>query len=101
VNVFTQTNADGKSVPIHTAGKSQARLVVLWNKIGTGVQTVQVVSAAGTVLVSLNVVSGRNDSGLVDIPASLENALNHFRLQAKSTVAADDPVFEGGRVLLI
>lgn len=100
-NVYVGANSDGKSVPVDTTGKTQARLVVCWNKIGTGTHTVQVVDAAGAVLISTNVVSGRNDSGLAAIPAGMLDSTDFFRLQAKSTTAADDPVFESAALLLI
>ena len=56
--------------------------------------------AAGTVLVSMNVGSGLNNSGLIAIPAGLLNAASSFRLQAKSTTSTDDPIFEAASLLI-
>lgn len=101
VDLYTATGADGKSVQIDTTGKAEVRLVVLWNKVGAGTQTVQVLEVGtANVLVSLDVVSGRNVSALAAIPAGLAGAVKHYKLQAKSTTAADDPIFEGARVYL-
>lgn len=101
VNVYTQTNSDGKSVQIDTNGKTEVKLYVLWNKVGSGTQTVQVLEVGtANVLISMNVVSGQNVSALTAIPAGLANAVKFYVLQAKSTTAADDPIFEGARIYL-
>ena len=101
VDVYIQTNAEGKSAQIDTNGKTQVKLYVLWNKIGSGTQTIQVLEVGtANVLITLNVVSGRNVSALTNIPAGLANAVKNYKLQAKSTTAADDPIFEGARVYL-
>ena len=97
VDVYTQTNSNGKAVFIDTDTFTQVRLQIQWNKVGAGTQTCQVINGA-TVLVSMNVVSGSNDSGFVSIPAGLLNAENSFRLQCKSTTAADDPIFESAAI---
>lgn len=99
VDVYTQTNSNGKAVFIDTDTFTQVRLQIQWNKVGAGTQTCQVINGA-TVLVSMNVVSGSNDSGFVAIPAGLLNAENSFRLQCKSTTAADDPIFESAAIWL-
>lgn len=101
VNIYNQTNADGKSVSIDTNGKTEARLSVNWNKIGAGTQTVQVIDVVGSVvLISMNVVSGYNETALTAIPASLLNTVKRYNLRAKSTTAADDPIFEGAAIYL-
>ena len=99
-NIHPQANSDGKSCWIDLSGKTQVRLCVNWNKVGTGTHTVQVIDAAGTVLVSMNVGSGLNNSGLIAIPAGLLNAASSFRLQAKSTTSTDDPIFEAASLLI-
>jgi len=101
VDVYTQTNADGKSVQIDTNGKTEVRLMVLWNKVGTGTQTVQVLEiGTANVLISLDVVSGRNVSALTSIPVALQNSVKFYKLQVKSTTAADDPVLESASIYL-
>jgi hypothetical protein len=101
VDIFTQANSDGKSMQIDTTDKSQLRLVVNWNRIGTGTQTVQILEVGtANVLATMTVVSGRNDSGLIDIPAFAEDAVKYYKVQARSTTAGDDPVFEGATITL-
>lgn len=101
VDIYNQANADGKSVSIDTNGKTDLRLTVNWNKVGAGTQTVQVIDVVGSVvLVSMNVVSGYNDSGLIAIPASLLNTVKRYKLQGKSTTSTDDPIFEGATICL-
>ena len=97
VNVYPQTNSNGKAILIDTDAFTTARLYVQWNKIGTGTQTCQVINGA-TVLVSTNVVSGSNDSGFDAIPAGLLNTENAFRIQCKSTTSTDDPIFESASI---
>jgi hypothetical protein len=101
VDVYTQTGSDGKSMQIDTNGKTQLRLVVNWNKIGTGTQTVQILEVGtANVLATLTVTSGRNDSGLISIPVFAQNSLKYYKVQANSSTANDDPVFEGATITL-
>lgn len=98
-NIYSQTNANGKQIPIDTTGFTDVRLYINWNKIGSGTQTVQVINGA-CVLVSIDVIAGSNDSGFVDIPACAENSDMAYRLQGKSTTSADDPIFESASIHL-
>lgn len=99
VNVYTQTNSNGKAILIDTDTFTEVRLQIQWNKIGGGTQDCQVINGAN-VLVSLTVVSGSNDSGFDSIPVGLLNAENEFRLQCKSTTSTDDPIFESASIWL-
>ena len=98
VNVYTQTNSDGKAVYIDTDTFTTMRLQVEWNKVGSGTQSCQVITTGGTVAISTDVVSGTNDSGFDAIPAGLLNASNNYKIQCKSTTSADDPVFESASI---
>jgi hypothetical protein len=100
VDIYTQTNANGKAVYIHTGTATTARMEVNWNKVGAGTQTCRLVDVANSanVLVSLNVVSGSNDSGFDAIPADLLNVEKNYKIQCKSTTGTDDPVFESASV---
>lgn len=103
VDVYTQANSDGKSVQIDTNGKTQVKLQVNWNKVGTdvGTQTVQVLEVGtANVLITMTVIAGKNTSALTAIPAFATNTVKFYKLQCKSTTAADDPVFESARVYL-
>lgn len=100
-DVYNQANSDGKSVQIDTNGKTQVKLQVNWNKIGTGTHTVQVIEVGtANVLISMNVVSGRNTTALTPIPAFATNSVKFYKLQCKTTLATDDPIFEGARIYL-
>ena len=100
-DIYPAVGADGKSVPIALSSYTMVRLTVNWNKIGTGVQLVRALSSSGVTLVSHNtVVSGFNDTGFLAIPSALSGVADRFRLQSRSTVAADDPVFEGATLVL-
>ena len=99
VDIYTQTNSDGKSVQIDTSGKTQVRLMVFWNKIGTGTHSVQVLEVGtSNMLISIDVVSGRNTFALTNIPASATNSVKFYKLPPKTTTGADEPVFEGTRM---
>jgi hypothetical protein len=100
------TNGAGLPTFLDTQEKTKIRLNVQWNKIGTGTQTVQLIlctnfqcTATSSVIVSLDVVSGNNNI-LTNIPSNMINSIGWFKLQAKSTVAGDDPVFQGAFVTL-
>lgn len=96
VNIYTQTNSDGKSISIDTNGKDSVKLTVNWNKVGSGTQTVEIHDGSN-VLISMNVVSGLNTSTVI-IPAAFTDRVATVRIRAKSTTAADDPIFEGAGV---
>ena len=97
VNVYPQTNSNGKAILIDTDTFTTVRLQVQWNKVGSGTQTCQIINGA-TVLVSTDVISGSNDSGFDAIPAGLLNAENSFIIQCKSTTGTDDPIFENAAI---
>lgn len=101
VDIYNQTNGDGKSIQIDTNGKTEVKLQVNWNKIGTGAQTVQVLEVGtANVLITLAVVSGRNVSALTTIPAFAVDSVKFYKLQGKSTTSTDDPIFESAAIYL-
>lgn len=100
VNVYNRS--DGMSFGIDTDVFDQIRMIVHWTKIGTGVQTVQIVEKGNlnNVLISMDVVSGSNISATIPIPDVFKDTTKLYLIQAKSTVAGDDPVFEGLRLYM-
>jgi hypothetical protein len=94
-NVYS--GSDGMSFGIDIRRRKELRLQVHWLKIGTGTQTVSIVqkNVPANVLASLDVVSGVNNGAIVPIPDIFWNTQNLYLIQAKSTVAADDPQFLG------
>lgn len=99
--VNVQARSDGMSFGVDTGQYDQVKMIVHWTKIGTGTQTVQIIDkATSTVLISMDVVSGVNVSPTNAISAALQDTSKLYLIQAKSTVAADDPVFEGIRVYM-
>lgn len=100
VQVYGTLTGQEKKVLIETAGFTQVRMIVNWIKVGTGTQNVRILAGV-TTLVSKDCISGDNDSGWVDIPTNLLYVTaQDFFLQAKSTVATDDPVFHGCYLLM-
>lgn len=100
VNVYSQTNADGKSIFIDTNGKDSVKLTVNWNKVGSGTQTVEVIESGLSVqLVTMNVVSGYNVVTVV-IPAGVADSQRKYYIRVKSSTSTDDPIFEGAAVYL-
>ncbi len=43
---------------------------------------------------------GRKVGSLVSVPGFATNSVKFYKIQAKSTVATDDPIFEGGSIYL-
>jgi hypothetical protein len=102
-NVYNRS--DGMSFGIDTDIYEEVRLVVHWTMGGsdTGVHSLRVVdkAAPSTVLASFStLVSGSNQGAIVPIPVTLLGTQKLYLVQVKSTVATDDPVFEGARVYL-
>ena len=101
-NLFTRS--DGLSFGFDTDVYDQIRLIVHWTRVGTGVSTVQVVdkNTPTNVIASIDIQASGGSSPFVgqwvDIPDIFKNTVGLYLLQVKSTVAADDPVFEGIRI---
>ncbi len=97
-NLFTRS--DGMSFGIDIDVYDTIRLQVHWTRAAgdTGVHSLQVVdkSTPTNVLASIsNLATGSNLGSAVTIPAIFLNTKNLYLIQVKSTVAADDPTFEG------
>lgn len=89
------SQGDGSGTDVDGVGKTTFRLYVGWNKnAGSGTHAIQVISqTTSDVLCSItNLVNGRNVA-TGSIPAFFLNNLRSVKLQAKSTVSTDDPVF--------
>lgn len=100
-DIYDQTNADGKSVHVDFTGQTQYTICINWNKIGTGTQTVRCidVETPTNILFIKDVISGHNDVDLTDLPTWAKGQ-KKIKLQAKSTVDTDNPVFEGCQIRL-
>ncbi|MEK6881540.1 MAG: hypothetical protein AABY22_18100, partial [Nanoarchaeota archaeon] len=74
---------------------------IQWDKIGTGTQNVRVIDVdnSANVLFDVAVVSGNNVVALTTLPV-FATGTKLLKLQAKSTTAADDPVFRGCSIRL-
>lgn len=107
---------DGFPIPLDCNGFTQMGIVILWNKNGgTGIHDFRLVNHLNNteVLVhteNIRVVNnwpqdglknGRTFSYNIPIPTGWVNFRGTVRLQVKSTVAADDPIFDGFFLYLI
>jgi hypothetical protein len=103
VNIFTDFS--GRPFFIDTTGFKSMAIQILWTKVGTGVQTVRIVNDADNTQVLEsgglgNTPGASDDFPNVAIPPAFLKFKGKWRLQAKSTVAADDPIFVGIRLYL-
>lgn len=112
VNIFP--GAKGQRQIVDFRGFKEYRLIVHWGVIGTGVQNIRIIDDTDplTILAELSTsVAGEKelDSGWTSInyfdpeaPAgnTWQDAEVFIRLQAKSTVGTDDPVFRKAALLL-
>lgn len=91
------TDFGGRPFFIDTTGFTKMAIQVLWTRVGTGTQTMQIVNHANgeVILESPALTTQSNEFTNVAIPANYLNFKGKWRLQAKSTTAADDPVFAG------
>ena len=93
---------------LDTTGFTKLAIVVLWNKnAGTGRHDMRLVNAANVAEVVVSTegrtVAKSGSDGLangttkdydITIPALFKNWIGEVKLQAKSTVASDDPIFD-------
>jgi hypothetical protein len=96
--------SDGLSIPLDIFGYTKMRIQVHWSIIGTGVQSFQIIdkNAPNGIFFSIpTLVNGPNNSAVLDIPIAFQEKTTLFVMQAKSTVALDDPVFLGIRILML
>lgn len=104
VNIFTDFS--GRPFFVDTTGFTKLAVQILWTKgAGTGVQTMRIVDHANDTQVlesgSLGLTAGQSDDfPNVTIPLAFRNFIGKWRLQAKSTVPGDDPIFVGFRIYL-
>lgn len=94
---------DGLPLGLDTSGYTKLGIVVAWGKnSGTGRHDLRIVNNADDtqVLVHSEGISGGMVTGTrrhydIDIPAQFENFRGEVKLQAKSTVETDNPIFYG------
>lgn len=94
--------ANGQRQPVNFAGFTQSRFVVHWQKIGTGTQNVRIWDGTNVLHDLADGAAAAEhelDSGWVNLPGTFTGEVN-MRVQAKSTVAGDDPVFRGASLYL-
>lgn len=87
-------------VRVEGAGISGVEFVVRYNKVGTGTLSFQLwddTTAAEVGVINDAAAAGDNKQGTLNIvpPGPLAPGLHTLRVRAKSTVAADDPVYYG------
>lgn len=107
---------DGFPIPIDTTGFTKLGMVVLWNKSsGTGIHDIRLINNANPseILVHTENVrianewshdglkNGRTVSYNIPIPTEFKKFRGEIRIQAKSTVGTDNPVFDGLLIYLI
>jgi len=102
-DVYSLASEAGNAVRMDLTGKTSVRLDVTWDKIGSGTQAIQLIectpsgaactSTSNILIDDTDLVDGYN-LNTVSIPSALLNSIAYFKLQVKSTTAADDPVFQ-------
>lgn len=108
VNLFTHST--GAPFFADFTGFTKMAFITLWTKVGTGSQHLRIFDDSGTIPTDLintetlgggtGLVTGDNSLSNYAIPAPYVNFKGKLRIQVRSTVAADDPVFEGIRIYL-
>lgn len=98
VDVYNAAGYDGFPIYVDFRNRKYFAVVIFWNKLGTGVQSVRAVNN-GNVLFDVEVVNGRNFFNYQDLPA-WATGIKEIRLQCKSTINTDDPIFRGAYIAL-
>lgn len=100
VDIFAASGTEGNGCDVDGTGATGYRLYVSWNKnFGSGTHSVQVISqSTSDVLATIsNAVGGRNTiTGTLS--AYFQDQLRSVKIQAKSTVSTDDPIFYGAQL---
>ena len=91
---------DGNGCDVDGNGRNDVRLYLSWNKnFGSGTHSVQVKSqSTADVLITIPDVASGRTIATGTIPAYFANQLRSVKLQAKSTVSTDDPIFYGAQL---
>lgn len=100
VDLLAASGTEGNGCDVDGMGRVGYRFYVSWNKnFGSGTHSVRLISqTTADVLAEISdVASGRNVvTGT--LPAHYQDNLRSVKLQAKSTVSTDDPIFYGARI---
>lgn len=100
VDLLAASGTEGNGSDVDGMGRVGYRFYVSWNKnFGSGIHSVRLISqTTADVLAEItDVASGRNVvTGT--LPAHYQDNLRSVKLQAKSTVSTDDPIFYGARI---
>ena len=97
VDILAASGAEGNGSDVDGTGRVGYRFYVSWNKnFGSGTHSVQLISQSTSDVLAVisNAANGRNIvTGT--LPAFYQDQLRSVKLQAKSTVSTDDPIFYG------
>ena len=99
-DIMPTSGGEGNGCDVDGTGRVGYRFYVSWNKnVGSGTHSVQLISqTTSDVLATIsNAASGRNvATGTLSV--YYQDQLRSVKLQAKSTVSTDDPIFYGARL---
>lgn len=98
VNIYSDAGYAGFPIFVDFRNRKFFAFVLFWSKIGTGTHNVRAINNGNT-LFDIEVVDGRNFVNYADLPA-WATGIKEIRLQCKSTVSTDDPIFRGGYIAL-
>jgi|SRR5215213_1631704 len=102
-NLFTDFN--GMPFFADFTGFTRLAFQIFWTKIGTGAQHLKIIDDSGVIVTDLintenlgggtGLVTGDNALANYTIPSPYVNFKGKLRIQARSTINTDDPVFVG------
>lgn len=104
VNIYTDFG--GRPFFIDTTGFNTMAIQILWSRgaAPAGVHNMRIINDADSTQIvesgSLGLTANSDDFPNVSIPPAFKNFKGKWRLQGKSTVATDDPIFSGFRLYL-
>jgi hypothetical protein len=100
VDLLAASGTEGNGCDVDGTGVVGYRFYVSWSKnFGSGTHAVQLISqTTSDILVNISDVSSGRNSVTGTLPAFYQDQLRSVKLQAKSTVSTDDPIFYGARL---
>ena len=100
VDILPTSGGEGNGCDIDGTGRVGYRFYVSWNKnVGSGIHSIRIISqTTSDVLATIaDAASGRNIvTGT--LPIFFQDQIRPIKLQAKSTVSTDDPIFYGAQL---
>ena len=100
VDLFSSSSSEGNGCDVDATGKNNFRFYCSWSKnFGAGTHSIQVKDqSTSDILATISDLSSGKNVTTGSIPSYFADNVRSVKLQAKSTVSTDDPIFRGAHI---